>query len=143
MPVNLSIKNAPAHIVERRRQRAARNHRSLQGRTDGRHRGGRAGGRVDASALAALLCGEPEGEAVSGRLGDAHPVAPNLIAFELANVCLIKTRRHPAQGPALMAASAFRRRLVLEEVAVDHDATLDLAVRTGRELSLAGASARR
>jgi predicted nucleic acid-binding protein len=86
---------------------------------------------VDASALAALLFGETEGEAVAHRLGDAHLVAPNLIGYELANVCLIKTRRHPEQGPALMAAFAFRHRLVLEEVAVDHDATLDLAVRTG------------
>jgi antitoxin FitA len=31
MPVNLSIKNAPDDIVERLRQRASRNHRSLQG----------------------------------------------------------------------------------------------------------------
>ena len=31
MPVNLSIKNAPDHTVERLRQRAVRNHRSLQG----------------------------------------------------------------------------------------------------------------
>lgn len=31
MPVNLSIKNAPDDVVERLRQRAARNHRSLQG----------------------------------------------------------------------------------------------------------------
>jgi plasmid stability protein len=31
MPVTLSIKNAPEHIVERLRARAARNHRSLQG----------------------------------------------------------------------------------------------------------------
>jgi plasmid stability protein len=31
MPVNLPIKNAPEHIVERLRERAERNHRSLQG----------------------------------------------------------------------------------------------------------------
>jgi antitoxin FitA len=31
MPVNLSIKNAPDDIVQRLRERAARNHRSLQG----------------------------------------------------------------------------------------------------------------
>ena len=31
MPVNLSIKNAPDHVVERLRERATRNHRSLQG----------------------------------------------------------------------------------------------------------------
>ncbi len=31
MPVNLSIKNAPDELVQRLRERAARNHRSLQG----------------------------------------------------------------------------------------------------------------
>ena len=31
MPVNLSIKNAPDHIVARLRERARRHHRSLQG----------------------------------------------------------------------------------------------------------------
>jgi plasmid stability protein len=31
MPVNLSIKNAPDDVVERLRQRAESNHRSLQG----------------------------------------------------------------------------------------------------------------
>ena len=31
MPINLSIKNAPDEVVQRLRQRAERNHRSLQG----------------------------------------------------------------------------------------------------------------
>jgi plasmid stability protein len=31
MPVTLSIKNAPDDVVQRLRERAARNHRSLQG----------------------------------------------------------------------------------------------------------------
>lgn len=31
MPVNLSIKNAPEDLIERVRERAKRNHRSLQG----------------------------------------------------------------------------------------------------------------
>ena len=31
MPVNLSIKNAPDHVVDRLRRRAERHHRSLQG----------------------------------------------------------------------------------------------------------------
>ncbi|MBS7790882.1 Arc family DNA-binding protein [Roseococcus sp. SDR] len=31
MPVTLSIKNAPDEVVERLRERASRNHRSLQG----------------------------------------------------------------------------------------------------------------
>jgi len=31
MPVHLSIKNAPDHVVQKLRERAARHHRSLQG----------------------------------------------------------------------------------------------------------------
>jgi antitoxin FitA len=31
MPVNLSIENAPDHVVQRLRRRAERHHRSLQG----------------------------------------------------------------------------------------------------------------
>jgi predicted nucleic acid-binding protein len=86
---------------------------------------------VDASALAALLFGDPDGEAVAGRLEDAHLVAPALLGLELANVCPIKTRRHPAQGPALTVAFALRHRLGVEEMAVDHDGSRDLAARTG------------
>ena len=58
-------------------------------------------------------------------------MAPALLGFELANVCLIKTRRHPEQEPALAAAFALRHRLGVEEMAVDHDDALDLAARTG------------
>ena len=86
---------------------------------------------VDASALAALLFGEPEAEAVAGRLSDAHLVAPGLLAFELANVCLMKARRHPEQQPALMAAFRLRDRLGMQEIAVDHDRALELAAATG------------
>lgn len=86
---------------------------------------------VDASALAALLFGEPEAEAVAERLGDARLVAPALLGFELANVCLIKSRRHPEQQPALVAAFRLRDRLRVEQVAVDHDATVELAAATG------------
>jgi uncharacterized protein with PIN domain len=44
---------------------------------------------VDASALAALLFGEPEADLVAGQLDGARLVAPSLLAFELANVCLV------------------------------------------------------
>lgn len=85
---------------------------------------------VDASALAALLFGEPDAEAVAHQLGNARLVAPALLGFELANVCLIKTRRHPKQQSALTAAFELRHQLSIEEVAVDHDDTLALAART-------------
>ncbi|WP_428539321.1 type II toxin-antitoxin system VapC family toxin [Rhodopila sp.] len=86
---------------------------------------------VDASALAALLFAEPEAEAVADQLGDSRLVAPALLGFELANVCLTKTRRHPERQPALTAAFALRHQFSIEEVVVDHDATLALAGRTG------------
>lgn len=86
---------------------------------------------VDASAFAALLFGEPEAEAVVERVGNARLVAPSLLGFELANVCLIKTRRHPKQRLGLIAAFALRTRLAVEEVAVDHDEVLALADSTG------------
>jgi predicted nucleic acid-binding protein len=86
---------------------------------------------VDASALAALLFGEPEAEAIASRLDNARLLAPALLAFELANVCLIKARRHPEQRPALIAAFRLRGRLGVEEVTVDHDSALELAASTG------------
>jgi len=84
---------------------------------------------VDASALSALLFGEPEAETIAGRLGGARLVAPALLAFEVANTCLKKARRHEAQRDALLAA--FRLRLAIEDVAVSHDAALELALATG------------
>ena len=86
---------------------------------------------VDASALAALLFGEPEAEGVAERLGDARLVGPALLGFELANVCLVKCRRHPEREPALTRAFRLRTRLRIEELAVDHEAAIELAFSTG------------
>jgi predicted nucleic acid-binding protein len=86
---------------------------------------------VDASALAALLFGEPDAEAIASQLSDARLVAPPLLGFELANVCLIKSRQIPEQGRALIAAFRLRDRIEIEEVAVDHLGILELAATTG------------
>ena len=86
---------------------------------------------VDASAAAALLFGEPEADEIAKRLGSERRVAPPLIAFELANVCLTKIRRHRDQRPALLAAFGLRVRLAVEEIAVDHAEVVTLAASTG------------
>ena len=86
---------------------------------------------VDASALAALLFGEPEADVVAGQLADARLAAPGLLAYELANVCLIKQRRHPNQRSALTAAFRLRHQFNVEENAVDHDGVLELATTSG------------
>jgi predicted nucleic acid-binding protein len=86
---------------------------------------------VDASALAALLFGEPEAEIVAERLEGGRLAAPALLGFELTNVCLVKMRRQPGQREALWAAFRLADRLAVETVAVDHAAALDLAEATG------------
>jgi predicted nucleic acid-binding protein len=86
---------------------------------------------VDASALAALVFGEPEAEAIAQQLTGARLTAPSLLGFELANICLTKIRRQPSQREALHAAFALAQRLRVESVAVDHAATLALAEATG------------
>jgi predicted nucleic acid-binding protein len=86
---------------------------------------------VDASALSALLFGEPEGEAVALSLEEGRLVAPALLDFELANVCVMKCRRHPAQRQALIEAFGYRTRLSIEVLTIDHDAARGLAEETG------------
>ena len=86
---------------------------------------------VDASAVGALLFGEPEAEAVVERLADARLVAPSLLGFELTNVCPEKSRRHSEHRSSLTAAFRLRTRLAVEEIDVEHDSALELATRTG------------
>ncbi len=86
---------------------------------------------VDASALAAVLFSEPEAEAMAERLVDARLVAPTLLSFELANVCVIKARRNPDQRAALAAAFRLRGKFCVDEIAVDHDGVIELAATTG------------
>ena len=82
---------------------------------------------VDASALAALLFGEPDGEQISARLDGARLMAPALLSFEVGNVCLVKIRRRPGQRDALLAAIAILPRMGIETVEIDHGAALLLA----------------
>jgi predicted nucleic acid-binding protein len=82
---------------------------------------------VDASAIAALLFGEPEGEHLAARLAADHLVAPALLGFELGSVCLKKLRRHPGQRAALMAAFALFKGISIETVEIDQADAIELA----------------
>ena len=86
---------------------------------------------IDASALAAMVFGEPEGLAVARSVNDSPLLAPALLDFELANVCWKKCRRMPEQRGVFLAAYALRQAVAIELVAVDHDQTLALAFQTG------------
>jgi predicted nucleic acid-binding protein len=89
---------------------------------------------VDASALAAIACGEPEGGAVARRLEGARVHAPTLLRFELANTAWKKTRADAAAAPQILRALG----LVLDgrmEIAW-HDVNHTDAVRLARETGL-------
>jgi predicted nucleic acid-binding protein len=86
---------------------------------------------VDASALAALIFSEPEADAIVQRLDGAKLAAPSLLDYELANVCLVKSRREPSQQKDLRTAFGMRYRLRIETISVDHLGVLDLAETTG------------
>jgi uncharacterized protein with PIN domain len=53
---------------------------------------------VDASALAAIIFAEPEGQQMAARLETASLVAPKLLAFEIASICLTKMRTTRSAG---------------------------------------------
>lgn len=84
---------------------------------------------VDASAVAAVAFGEAEGEEIQARLSGAHLIAPALLPFELASVCLKKLKRHPASARAILAQWRALRDLPVELCGVDFDAVVRLAQR--------------
>lgn len=86
---------------------------------------------VDASALGALVFGEPKAEEIARALGEAPMVAPALLWFEMASLCLRKVLAHPARTEQLLEALALSRQLSIEILEVDHLAILELARTTG------------
>jgi predicted nucleic acid-binding protein len=86
---------------------------------------------VDASALGALVFGEPKAEEIARTLGDSPMAAPSLIWFELASICLRKIKAHPAQRDQILNAFLMAGKLAIEIVEVDHWAVVNLADETG------------
>jgi predicted nucleic acid-binding protein len=86
---------------------------------------------IDASAVAAMVFGEPEARAIALLVNDSPLLAPALLDFELANVCWKKCRRMPESRPLILAAYTLRHAVAIELAAVDHDETLILALQTG------------
>lgn len=86
---------------------------------------------VDASAIGALVFGEPASGMIAERLSGATLTAPALLSFELANIAVKKLRRHPEQREALLAAHALSDRLSIDVISVDFAAVIALAETTG------------
>jgi len=86
---------------------------------------------VDASALSALVFGEPKAQKISDALSDEPMVAPSFIWFELASICLKKIKAHPLEKTLILEAFDLARRLDIEMIEVDHLAVIELANDTG------------
>ena len=82
---------------------------------------------VDASALGALVFGEPEAETVAKRLFKATLVAPQLLWFELASIAFKKVARHPGLAEQIREAFQMASRLAIEILSVDHLEVIGLA----------------
>jgi predicted nucleic acid-binding protein len=74
---------------------------------------------IDASAMAALVFGEPEADEIADRIRGAGLHAPILIDFELASVCLKKLRQYPKQRAALLAGHALAKQMAVRKHSVD------------------------
>lgn len=86
---------------------------------------------IDASALIAVVFGEPEGDAVRNFCHGAQLLAPQLLDYEIANVCLVKQRRHPDLADKLTRQFAAFQLLALERLPVQIGEVHLLATQTG------------
>ena len=84
---------------------------------------------VDASALAAVLFGEPEAEELVARLGDRQLLAPTLLPYEVGSVGLKKLQRYPSQRKAIREALGLFTRLGVRQVDVALEEVVELAER--------------
>lgn len=86
---------------------------------------------VDASAMAALLFGEPEERVVADRLRGCELHAPALLPFELANIAVKKIRRGEMPEEAALEGLARFGDLDVALQPVVPEAVAFLAIQTG------------
>ncbi len=82
---------------------------------------------VDASALSAVIFGEPAAAEVVEQLRGSTLAAPSLVVYEIGNTCWKKCRRHPASAPALRKALGSLPELELQLLDVEPRKVLELA----------------
>ena len=82
---------------------------------------------VDASALGALVFGEPGAETVANQISMSTLVAPQLLWFELASIALKKAAKHSGRVEPIREAFRMAGRLAIEILSVDHLEVIDLA----------------
>ncbi len=86
---------------------------------------------VDASAVAAVLFSEANGATIRAHVRGESLLAPQLIDYELANICWKRIRREPLAGQGLLTMLASLDSLGIRRVAVPATEIVALAVQTG------------
>jgi predicted nucleic acid-binding protein len=86
---------------------------------------------IDTSALAAVVFHEPAGAALMEQCRALTLHAPGLLDYEMANVCLVKQRRHPDRTEQFTAQFEAYLRLDLRHESVDIRKVRALAEQTG------------
>lgn len=86
---------------------------------------------VDASAIAAIVFGEPDAATIAAHIADETLVAPAIIDYELANIGWKKLRRHPDRALEMLASLARVRGLAITRVAAPVLDVITLALQTG------------
>jgi len=69
---------------------------------------------VDASAIAAVLFGEPQADAIAARLNGSHLVAPHLLPYEISSVCLKKLTLYPRRRRSILQAFVLYQAMGIE-----------------------------
>ena len=86
---------------------------------------------VDASAIGAIMFGEPEGATLSAHLEGQTLLAPTLIDVELSNLALKKARKRPEQLPQIFLSLQAALALPVSRIGVPGAEAFALAAETG------------
>jgi len=82
---------------------------------------------VDASALGALVFGEPAAKKIAVILDMSSLAAPSLLQYELASICLKKIQSDPQKTELILEAFHLADRLNIDMLTVDHTDVIQLA----------------
>jgi predicted nucleic acid-binding protein len=86
---------------------------------------------VDASAIGAIMFGEPGGQTLAAHLEGETLLAPSLLDFELTNLALKKARKRPDTLPKILLSLRTALALPVSRIAVPGLDVFALAVATG------------
>jgi len=77
-----------------------------------------------------LIFNEPDAGWIAHRLGDSRLIAPALLKFEMASICLKKLKRYPERRELINRSFRLWPTMEIKEVDINSDAMVVLAEQT-------------